>query len=47
LGERLIEQKIAMLDPAVNKHPLMVPIDDFLLSWLEMDNRYATIRLRE
>lgn len=43
----LIEQKIALLDPAMEEHPILVSIDDFLLGWFEMDNRYATIQLRE
>lgn len=40
------EQNMAILDPAVETHPIGVPIGDFMLAWLEMDNRYATIQLR-
>ena len=30
-------------DPAMTYGPITVPIDDFLLAWQEMDNRYAVL----
>jgi ABC-type bacteriocin/lantibiotic exporter with double-glycine peptidase domain len=41
------EQMIYLLDPATKAHPTPTPIGDFMLAWDEMDNRYATIQLRQ
>lgn len=37
-------QDVYMHDPALPEGPMAVPIDDFLLAWQEMDNRYAVLK---
>jgi hypothetical protein len=36
-------QDVHLHDPAMTYGPITVPIDDFLLAWQEMDNRYAVL----
>ncbi len=41
-----IEQDAVIVnDPEFEQAPLRIPIDEFLLAWLEHDYRHATIRL--
>lgn len=35
-----------VLDPATKTHPIVVPIDEFMLAWGEMDYRYAVLQPR-
>ncbi len=34
---------IYLMDPALETGPIPTPVDDFMLAWDEMDNRYATL----
>jgi len=38
------EQNVYILDPAAEDRPIPIPIGDFMLAWVEMDNLYALIR---
>ncbi|MBK8050377.1 MAG: hypothetical protein IPK16_26700 [Anaerolineales bacterium] len=40
-------QALYLHDPALPDGPTAVSIDDFLLAWQEMDNRYAVLEKRE
>ena len=39
----LDKQTIYLMDPALETGPTPTPIDDFILAWYEMDNRYAIL----
>ncbi|MBP8003238.1 MAG: C39 family peptidase [Chloroflexi bacterium] len=38
------ETHLWLLDPATGSEPILVPIDEFMLAWGEMDYRYAVIQ---
>jgi ABC-type bacteriocin/lantibiotic exporter with double-glycine peptidase domain len=40
------ESYVWILDPATKTQPIVVPIDEFMLAWGEMDYRYAILQPR-
>jgi hypothetical protein len=39
----LDDQNVYLMDPALETGPTLVPVNDFMLAWDEMDNSYATL----